>query len=615
MKSRKVKRLPLIGLILVLALTLPVGLSLAQEPTAEPTEEATVELTEEATVELTEEPTVELTEEPTAELTEEPTAEPTEEATVELTEEPTAEPTEEPTAELTEEPTAEPTEEPTAEPTEEPTAEPTEEPVVERAEVVAADRVEGQALPGSGWWTGHTVANVGGAPADISVTAYAAASSSTYFFDNGGQTIPVGSSVTWFPNDFSPPLPSGGFQGSAIVMSSQPIKAIVNLTNRPINPYGVPGGQAAAQYRGVDTVDTTVAFPIVKYNFFNKTTTLYVQNAGGAATTVSVHFFGTADSSSCKISACTYTSPSMGPGQMVAVTPNNASGLTAGFIGSAKVTSNSAVDIAGVFVEAPHVQNPATQAQAATGFTPAEYDDTIYVPVYKNNFAGRSTGLQVQNVGTGNVDLALTYQGASGCSGSLQNNSVTGLAPGNSHTFLYDTIPTGCLASVTVKATLSGGSSGTALIAGTISEAFLPAARSPQQSTIYTAFPQSSGTTKVSLPVVKDKFFNKTTGVTCQNVGNAGATNVVYRYTDANSAITYTTQPQSIPKGQAQTLLNPSEVASYWSGTPLSAGTLNAVIVTSDRPLVCLANESTFPFSGAPLVQDKNNYEGFNLTP
>jgi hypothetical protein len=486
--------------------------------------------------------------------------------------------------------------------------------------VVGITSAQGGGLPGSGWYTGHTVANVGSGAATIIVTAYDSASSNTYSFTNNNQTVPQNGSVTWLPDNFSPALPAG-FSGSAVVSSDQEIRAIVNVTNRLVGSLGTTGGEAAGQYRGVDQAADSIAFPLVKYQFpagnpARKNTTLFLQNAGDSAAAITVDFVGTG------CTPCSHTTPSIDPGKMVAVSASDA-GAAAGFIGAA--TATSSVNIAGVFMETPVVENPVKQAQAANGFTPTDYDGTILVPVYKNAFGGRSTGLQVQNVGAVAVDLTVTWKGDSaivvnGCPGeTFTDNSNTGVAPGQSVTYLFET-EANCLSSATVVATAA---SGTPLIAGTINEAFLPSAPpagTPQQSTIYSAFPQSAATNQVSLPVVKDQFGNKTTGITCQNVGNATATNVVYSYVisakQAGGTVgaTHTTNAQTIAAGASQTLVNPSGTSALWNGAALPAQTLNAVTVTADQPIVCIANESVnFGVPSSVLSQDKNNYEGFNL--
>ncbi|MEM7031981.1 MAG: hypothetical protein AAF629_20680 [Chloroflexota bacterium] len=481
------------------------------------------------------------------------------------------------------------------------------------------------ALTGNSWWTGHTIVNVGTDSATVQVTAYDSASSNTYTYTP--PVLAVGASDTWLPDAFSPALPSS-FSGSAVVSSDQLLKGIVNVTNRPIGSFGTTGGEAAGQYRGVDAPAETAAFPLVKLEFpagnvARKSTTLFIQNAGNTATTVDVDFTGTG------CTPCSYTTPSIGAGQMVAVSASNA-GAAAGFIGAATATSNtSGVNIAAVFMETPVLENPVKQAQAANAFTPADYDDTILIPVYKDVFGNRSTGLQVQNVGTGNVDLTVTYTGDANlgtCTNqTITDSSVTDLTPGSSVTFLggvlfgssnTDNMPEGCFASARVVATASSGSTGTSQIAGVINESFFPSvpAGGTQQSTTYSAFAAGNATGKVNLPVAKDAFGNKVTGVTCQNTGSAAATNVVFSYAvSSGGSGTYATSAQTIAAGASMTLVNPSG-NSIWSGTALPSGTLSSVTVTADQNIVCIANEAV-NFGVTSISQDKNNYEGFNLTP
>jgi hypothetical protein len=68
-----------------------------------------------------------------------------------------------------------------------------------------------------------------------------------------------------------------------------------------------------------------------------------------------------------------------------------------------------------------------------------------------------------------------------------------------------------------------------------------------------------------------------------------------------------------------------NKAASFWNGTAMTPAALGctasgcgnngtfSVVVTSDQPIVGLVNESTYPFTAPRILQDKNNYEGFNL--
>ena len=457
-------------------------------------------------------------------------------------------------------------------------------------------------LPGGGWWSGEQIQNVGSSTATIQITAYGGGGN----YSGDSRTLDPGASTTYLPADFSG-MPDG-FQGAAVVSSDQPIKAIVNVTNRQVGSYGVSGGLAAAQYQGIDSSQTatTLSFPLVKNNYYGKTTTFYIQNAGSATANITATY---------KVAAGTYNkSYSINPNEMVVLNPGDA-GVPegTGSLGALTVTSDQPV--AGVVLEHPATGSPAKMLQATRGFTPADYDSKIYAPIVKRGFYGRHTGIQVQNVESStNVDVYVTYYGVSGCSGEY-HSSYSGLTPGSSYTFFDDpNLPSGCLASAIITATGN--------IAGVVNETFYPSVPSGQEQaqTTYSCIPSKAATTKVAVPLYKNKFYNKTTGLQVQNVGNSAAT-VTLQFslgTGSGSPTVYTLSNVTIDPGAAKTFLlldDPSyDVGGTWDTRP-PAGVYGSVIVTADQPIVAIANESVYPFDGSVVKQDKNNYEGFNLTP
>jgi hypothetical protein len=470
--------------------------------------------------------------------------------------------------------------------------------------------------PGSGWWSGEQIQNVGTGPATVNVTAYNS-NGDTYATDP--ETVPEGGSTTFLPADFAD-MP-GSFQGSAVVTASNEIRAIVNVTNRQGGSYGVSGGLAAGQYQGMNQGALTLNFPLAKNNYFSKTTTFYIQNAGTASATATATF---------KIggSSYTYTTPSMLPGTMVAFGPSDAtptppSGDTA--VGSMTVSSSQ--PLAGVVLEHKTFENPATLLQATRGFTNAEADTILYAPIIKNNFFNRFTGLQVQNVSGGPVNVTVTYKASSGCSGTY-TDQTTGLADGASHTFVHSgtstNLPTNCLAGAKVVAT----GDVVAIVNESYTSAAVAAGRN-QESTTYSAFSSSAATNLVQLPLAKEDSFNKGTGVQIQNVSSSSTASVVVTYTGPTG--TYTSVAQSIAPGGALTLANVRlKPASFWNGTAMTPAALGCsstppvgcgsngvfgVKISSNQPVVSIANESTYPFTAPRISQDKNNYEGFNLAP
>ena len=146
--------------------------------------------------------------------------------------------------------------------------------------LIAFSSIAGAEIPGSGWWSGEQVQNVGDDTAHLMVTAYDTDSTATYV---ATYVVEVGKAYNFLPHDFSG-MPEG-FQGSAVVEADQPIKAVTNVTNRQAGDYGVTGGAATAQYQGIGAPDSVVNFPMAKINHYQKTTTFYIQNAGATATT------------------------------------------------------------------------------------------------------------------------------------------------------------------------------------------------------------------------------------------------------------------------------------------------------------------------------------------
>ena len=299
--------------------------------------------------------------------------------------------------------------------------------------------------PGSGWWSGEQIQNVGSGSGDITVTAYDS-SGTTYATDT--TTLTEGESTTFLPDDFNNMPP--GFQGSAVVTSTTDMRAIVNVTNRQVASYGVSGGLTAGQYQGMNAGALTINFPLAKKDYFSKTTTFYIQNAGtGPATANATFYFGG--------SSYSYTTPSMLPGTMVAFGPSDASPTPPNSsLGSMTVTSTQ--PLAGVVLEHKTFESPATLLQATRGFTASDADTTLYAPIIKNNYFSRFTGLQVQNVCGGPVDITVTYKASAGSCSGTYTDTFDNVPDGASHTFVHlvseeTDLPDNCLASATVVAT------------------------------------------------------------------------------------------------------------------------------------------------------------------
>lgn len=441
---------------------------------------------------------------------------------------------------------------------------------------------------------------------NLVVTAYDKNSAATF---TASQTLTVGSAFTFLPTNFAG-MPSG-FIGSAVVSSDQPIKAIVAVTNFQAGSLGVAGGKAVAQYQGTENVDTTLYFPLVKNNRAGNSTAFYVQNAGTAAASVTAVFKMDTGSPT---SYYTTTIASVGPNQMVLINPGDA-GVpsipgtgTRDNVGSLKVTS--AQPLAGTVFEYKVGETVATVLNGTRGFTAADFSTKAYAPVVKNARANHFTGVQVQNVSAGPVDITVSYIGVAGaCAGNTYTDTATAVSTGTSKTFVQLTgqtnLPTNCTASATINATGN--------IVAIVNEQNMPS--TPLAGITFSAMPDSSKTTKVSAPLLKDRRSGSSTGLQIQNVGTATATNVVVTFA-CKGAATFTaiSTPQTIIAGGAKLFLRPSAMpaGTFTVGNPFSSNNVNcAVTITADQPIVAIANE----FADTLGAYDDTNYEGFNLTP
>jgi hypothetical protein len=436
--------------------------------------------------------------------------------------------------------------------------------------------------------------------------------------DTTGANTAVGASVNYvtFPSE------QASFQGAGVVSSDKRIVAIVNVNNGSI------GNFAAGQYQGTShtVADTKVLFPLVKNNFGNKCTLFYVQNAGSAPATITAQFSN----------GSTWSSGSnVAPGDMVIIDPASASPAVPGTSPYA-LTVTSAQKIAGTVLEFFCMQNPAQTLQAARGFAPGDGDTTLLAPIYKLEFGSRTNGLQVQNVSDTAADIYVTYahaplsQGSgtfrqwqksvpAGASVTFFKNVILGASGGGTTGNSGTPLSSGSLAAATVTSTQK--------IVAINNESYdpVPAGVVRNTQTTYGAIPVSQAGTKVGIPLVKEEFGNKTTGIQIQNAGS-GAANVKVTFNlnapgGAGCLGTYTLQNISIGEGASQTLFRTNTGAipggsSWVAGSAIKKGCFGGatIEVVSGGPVVAVVQEADIN-PNRSLRQDTKNYEGFKIEP
>jgi hypothetical protein len=482
-------------------------------------------------------------------------------------------------------------------------------------------------LPGANdYWIGATHQNVGDGPATVVVTAYDSLSNSTYPYTL--DSLPAGASVNVGLQEFEESLSlPRGFIGSLVTTADQPLVALINVTNRPAGSNGDPYGTAAAIYSAIDgsNTSTSLLFPLVKHNHVGKTTTFYLQNAGIVPATITTAF---------KVNGVTYsyTSPSINPGQMVAVDP----GMTKpnpvpngdGNVGS--MTATSTQPIAGMMLEHEHSATIGKVLQASNAFAnPDELNQTVYCPTVKNHYFGRSTGLQIMNAHTTQQTITVTFVDSDGVERVSNDPDLNLMAPGTSTTILNDPIlpydPEDPEGSVTLVSAIITGATGK-VVAVIANESQLPLPPgATQTSTTYNCRPDNEATTRLSYPSFKERWFGRTTAIQIQNVGDVTAS-VTLQF-KANNGNTYTTNVQNINAGASSVFVCVSSNSGLWNGSTLPNITLSGLIVTSTadppdvpQPIIAIANESSWaadscqPNNGEGSF-DKATANAFNLDP
>ena len=439
-------------------------------------------------------------------------------------------------------------------------------------------------LPGSGWWSGQQIQNVGSASTSVLFTAYDGQGND--FPCGNPKTAAPGQSVNFLTNtDCTVPA---GFVGSAVVSADQPIAAIVNVVN-------MPSGTAAGMYRGTDGADVanTIAFPLMKNNYFGRSTTLYIQNASSSPNTITVTVrVGAASSTKTFNNVPASAMVLVGPADVSPAMGNNTAG-------SATVTGTGA--LAGAALEYQTAVALGSNLHAYTAFGPQDFAQRAFCPLIRNDYVRLNTGIQAQNVHTAAQNITITYSYRVNNTGAVQTKSITKgpVAAGAAVTFFTpsDGLPARAVGSATVQ----GASGPIAVIVN--DETFT---LSPNRVAAYTCFPDTADTTEIALPLYKEFYFGDTSGIQVQNVGNAPANITATYYPPSGTPVVFT--QNNVAAGASATFYSVS------NSSPALLQTAGGVVVTSNQPIVAIVNEEPGTKAGArpASTQDAKIYEGFN---
>lgn len=474
-------------------------------------------------------------------------------------------------------------------------------------------------LPGGGWWEATQVMNVGTDTAHTTYEPILGLDVTGATAETATQDIEVGASHTFMPGQYGDVTMEDGFKGSAIASSDQPIVAIGQVGNNPIGDIGITGGRASAMYPGIsqEAVDYSVAFPLAKNDYKGKTTTFYIQTVEPG--TIYATYSMNNGANTYKANHTTTQA-----GQMATFSPDDITSMPSGCSDATclgAVTFTSTVKLAAVYVEANTTEAPAQILMSTRGFTPNDFDTTVVVPNVKSLWKGRTTGVQVMNVGStaSTITVTLAYQDGSEESADADGETVvfTNTLPGASQTFFPGNHGI-------FGGPFGGGEDNEFLGAATVtsdqpmvaicSENDFAEASITKQTT-YAGFSQTSATSKVLFPLVKEDYRNSATGLQIMNVGDNPVTlSASYVFSDTNFTVnededgnTITVQP-----GAAFTFYG---VTHFWSGSYDSGyGDFGAVTVEASgtgTPMIVGIAQEAVQIGGTGYL-DTKNYEGFN---
>jgi len=356
------------------------------------------------------------------------------------------------------------------------------------------------------------------------------------FYDLGGgfntsatQTITGNSFYSFFPLT----AVSSGFNGSVVVSSQYAIAATSNLLGYTGSTQ-VAGGSYTASSSG----STSVYLPTLMHANSGYNTWFYVQNAGSSNATVSVSYTdGTSNSGSIQ------------PGASAQFDQATEAGHSAVFAGTVSSTNSQPLVVAVV------EESPSGVIFAYNGFSTTGAS-TILMPLINENNSGWRTGMQIQNTGSMDTDVTLTYTPRPvGGAGTACTEKHT-IQAGKGAQFAFNAFAGPVGAPPITDSTCVRGEKfiGNAKVTTNTNSQNLVAvvnqlntSSGQNKGGAYDSIDPSTATNTVVLPLIMDRNSGWYTGFNVQNVGTSTVT--VTCTFSGNMATTYTVTGSVAPGG------------------------------------------------------------------
>lgn len=383
-----------------------------------------------------------------------------------------------------------------------------------------------------------------------------------YYYEQGNptavaspsDTVPADGSVTYCPLS----AVADGFNGSAVIESTEMVAAITNVTGGAWGAYN-------ASYAGFDSGADTVNLPLLFQDNYGYYTWFNVQNVGS----------GTADVDITYSDGTTSLDNAIEPN--LAMTFDQATETHTQAVFAASVTSDQPIVVTVMEV------GPSGQPMlfGYNGFTSG--DPNPVLPLVQANNYGYTSGIQVQNTGGTDTDVTVTFTPSTAGTACTQTKTV---AAGASETFgllAWDAGDADADNTCVNGEQFVGSGEVTANTAATDLVAIVNQHDfAGNMGASYGSFDPDMATGRVVMPLIMQDNYGYFTGFNVMNVGSSDTT-----VTCTFSGSTYTEGPQTLAPGEAMTAVQ--------YGTALGAGYVGSATCTAsggDTSIIGVVNET-----------------------
>jgi hypothetical protein len=394
--------------------------------------------------------------------------------------------------------------------------------------------------PGGPFNTAFRIQNLGTEAATCTFGFYDA-NGTTQFSSGSLAPIGVGESLLVYVPDLA--VDPGMYSG--VVSCSQEVAAVVNYSD----------SNSGASYSGVSgsEVATTLYAPGIYDNYYGYYSNVVVQNASSAVIDIDVEIYASGNPTP----VATQSATDVEANGFAYFEQEGLAQLATNQFYSAKIVGTGQV------AAVVNIYGRGGVAEQLYSYNPfASGSTTAYAPVILNSYYGYNSALIIQNLGTSNADVTITYTDGT--------EKTTTIAPGaaDSRYTPAEGIPSGANGLWGAEVECTNGQPIVVLV---------NESTGMNRAASYSGF--ASGARTVSAPIVMKRYYFYNTSITCQNIGT-GPADLSVSYSGVSVATSY----DNVPVNSTQLIYQPGE-------SSLSNNWIGSATITSDQDIVCVVNE------------------------